>query len=125
MHRFLARVYRLVSEQPLTDAEPSTDQLRLLHQCIKKARAHAWDGVPAVWRQAGSAWWCRLAAPAAASQHPSHGLASAAPPPLLQVTEETEEMRFNTALAAMMEFVNVSSEGSRLLRVCLSGCMPG
>lgn len=58
VHRFLARVYRLVTEQPLTGAEPDKDQLRLLHQCIKK------------------------------------------------VTEETDEMRFNTALAAMMEFVN-------------------
>ncbi|EFN59055.1 hypothetical protein CHLNCDRAFT_55974 [Chlorella variabilis] len=58
VHRFLARVYRLVTEQPLSDAPPSQDQLRLLHQTIKK------------------------------------------------VTEETEEMRFNTGLAAMMEFVN-------------------
>ena len=33
--------------------------------------------------------------------HPAH-----LPAPPLQVTEETDEMRFNTALAAMMEFVN-------------------
>ncbi|KAI3433717.1 hypothetical protein D9Q98_003525 [Chlorella vulgaris] len=58
VHRFLARVYRLVTELPLTDEPPSQDQLRQLHQAIKK------------------------------------------------VTEETEEMRFNTGLAAMMEFVN-------------------
>ncbi|KAL4430746.1 hypothetical protein ABPG75_006002 [Micractinium tetrahymenae] len=58
VHRFLARVFRLVTEQPLTDEQPNKEQLRLLHQCIKK------------------------------------------------VTEETEEMRFNTAIAAMMEFVN-------------------
>lgn len=42
----------------MTDAEPSRDQLRLLHATIKK------------------------------------------------VTVETEEMRFNTAIAAMMEFIN-------------------
>lgn len=39
VHRFLARVYRLVTEQPLTDAEPDADQLRLLHQTIKKVHA--------------------------------------------------------------------------------------
>ncbi|EFJ50272.1 hypothetical protein VOLCADRAFT_89222 [Volvox carteri f. nagariensis] len=57
VHRFLARVWRLfeggVSEEP-----PSREQLRLLHQTIKK------------------------------------------------VSIETEELRFNTAIAAMMEFVN-------------------
>lgn len=76
VHRFLARVYRLVAlagrapaagadgapagppAAALTDAAPSAEQLRLLHATIKK------------------------------------------------VTEETEEMRFNTAIAAMMEFVN-------------------
>ncbi|KAL4432376.1 hypothetical protein ABPG77_001675, partial [Micractinium sp. CCAP 211/92] len=58
VHRFLARVYRLVTDQPLSDEQPDKEQLRLLHQCIKK------------------------------------------------VTEETEEMRFNTAIAAMMELVN-------------------
>ena len=75
VHRFLARVYRLImyggapkaSEDEddssctlahITDGEPTPEQLRLLHQTIKK------------------------------------------------VTEETEEMRFNTAIAAMMEFVN-------------------
>lgn len=36
VHRFLARVYRLVTEQPLSDAPPSADQLRQLHQTIKK-----------------------------------------------------------------------------------------
>lgn len=39
VHRFLARVYRLVTEQPLTDAAPDADQLRTLHTCIKKVRA--------------------------------------------------------------------------------------
>jgi leucyl-tRNA synthetase len=38
VHRFLARVYRLVTEQPLSEEEPSKDQLRLLHQTIKKVR---------------------------------------------------------------------------------------
>lgn len=76
VHRFLARVYRLVKFggtpatqeeaenltglEHLTNDEPSTEQLRLLHATIKK------------------------------------------------VTEETEEMRFNTAIAAMMEFVNAA-----------------
>lgn len=79
VHRFLARVYRLVTSASasgsgsdadadadtavlqaakLSDAAPTREQLRLLHQTIKK------------------------------------------------VTEETEEMRFNTAIACMMEFVN-------------------
>ena len=75
VHRFLARVYRLImlggtSTSPeeessfnmghLTDDEPTNDQLKLLHSTIKK------------------------------------------------VSEETEEMRFNTAIAAMMEFVNAA-----------------
>lgn len=41
VHRFLARVYRLVTEQPLTDAQPDGDQLRLLHQTIKKVGGRA------------------------------------------------------------------------------------
>ncbi|GLC35478.1 hypothetical protein PLESTB_000203000 [Pleodorina starrii] len=57
VHRFLARVWRLF-EGGVSDEEPSREQLRLLHQTIKK------------------------------------------------VSIETEEMRFNTAIAAMMEFVN-------------------
>lgn len=37
VHRFLARVYRLVTEGGgLTEEEPTRDQLRLLHQTIKK-----------------------------------------------------------------------------------------
>lgn len=36
VHRFLARVYRLCTEQPLSKEAPDTDQLRLLHQAIKK-----------------------------------------------------------------------------------------
>jgi leucyl-tRNA synthetase len=75
VHRFLARVYRLIkyggaSIAPedeatfgtahITDDEPTKEQLKLLHTTIKK------------------------------------------------VTEETEEMRFNTAIAAMMEFVNAA-----------------
>jgi len=67
VHRFLARVYRLIAGQAdaptsltLTDEEPTKEQLKLLHACIKK------------------------------------------------VSEETEEMRFNTAIAAMMEFVNAA-----------------
>lgn len=59
VHRFLARVFRLVATpEALGSQDPTQEQLRLLHQTIKK------------------------------------------------VTEETEAMRFNTAIAAMMEFVN-------------------
>lgn len=65
VHRFLARVYRLIvgsvgdgSGPAWDDTTPTREQLRLLHATIKR------------------------------------------------VTEETEEMRFNTAIAAMMEFVN-------------------
>lgn len=58
VHRFLARVYRLIAEQPLSQDEASREQMRLLHATIKK------------------------------------------------VTEETSSMRFNTGIAAMMEFVN-------------------
>ena len=36
----------------------------------------------------------------------------------LQVTEETEEMRFNTALAAMMEFVNGGAHLCSVLAFC-------
>ncbi|KAJ9505029.1 hypothetical protein QJQ45_021514 [Haematococcus lacustris] len=57
VHRFLARVWRLF-DGGLSEDEPSREQLRDLHACIRK------------------------------------------------VTVETEEMRFNTALAAMMEFIN-------------------
>ncbi len=37
VHRFLARAYRLVTGDNLTNAEPSRDQLRLLHTTIKRA----------------------------------------------------------------------------------------
>ncbi|GIL61315.1 hypothetical protein Vafri_15703 [Volvox africanus] len=57
VHRFLARVWRLF-EGGVTEEAPTREQLRLLHQTIKK------------------------------------------------VGIETEELRFNTAIAAMMEFVN-------------------
>ncbi|GBG65680.1 hypothetical protein CBR_g51980 [Chara braunii] len=74
VHRFLARSWRLVAglqkagEEGSTAAaeaperEPSIDQLRTLHQCIKK------------------------------------------------VTDEIEGLRFNTAIAAMMEFVNSATK---------------
>lgn len=58
VHRFLARAYRLVTDQPLSDEPATEEQLRLLHATIKR------------------------------------------------VTEDTEELRFNTAISAMMEFVN-------------------
>jgi leucyl-tRNA synthetase len=58
VHRFLARAWRLATENELSDDEPSKEQLRSLHTAIKK------------------------------------------------VTEDIEGLRFNTAIAAMMEFVN-------------------
>ncbi|NNF57933.1 MAG: class I tRNA ligase family protein, partial [Rhodothermaceae bacterium] len=76
VHRFLARAYRLlVDENPegkgeantgarapqVVDAEPSKEQLRVLHATIKK------------------------------------------------VTEDIDGLRFNTAIAAMMEFVNAAN----------------
>ncbi len=36
VHRFLARVYRLITEQPVSASAPSQPQLRLLHATIKK-----------------------------------------------------------------------------------------
>ena len=38
VHRFLARVYRLIAEQQVSDAEPDQEQMRLLHATIKKVR---------------------------------------------------------------------------------------
>jgi leucyl-tRNA synthetase len=58
VHRFLSRAWRLATENEVTDAEPSREQLRTLHTAIKK------------------------------------------------VTEDIDGLRFNTAIAAMMEFVN-------------------
>jgi leucyl-tRNA synthetase len=58
VYRFLARAYRAFDAGVDGTAEPSKEQLRLLHATIKK------------------------------------------------VTTETEELRFNTAIAAMMEFIN-------------------
>lgn len=71
VHRFLGRTWRLIVGYPLsdgsyrettitTDVEPSHEQLRNLHQCIRK------------------------------------------------VTEEMEGTRYNTAISAMMEFVNAA-----------------
>lgn len=71
VHRFLARAYRLVTDQPLSDEDPTEEQLRLLHVTIKR------------------------------------------------VTEETEELRFNTAISAMMEFVNGANKWSTRPRAAL------
>ena len=66
VHRFLARVYRLVTEGGgLSEAEPTRDQLRLLHQTIKKARGagagRSWlaGGVNGalLWRQLAGLGW--------------------------------------------------------------------
>ena len=71
VHRFLARAFRLVTDQPLTDEPPLDDQLRLLHLTIKR------------------------------------------------VTEETEDLRFNTAISAMMEFVNGANKWATRPRAAL------
>ena len=126
VHRFLARVYRLVTEQPLSDAPPSADQLRLLHQTIKKVGCVELS-VPSLVPDANrlvshtplahpvASHTCPLLACGTAIAHrsrrPDTAPPAVCPPALLpachlQVTEETEEMRFHTALAAMMEFVN-------------------
>ncbi len=39
VHRFLARVYRLITEQPVSASAPSQPQMRLLHATIKKVIA--------------------------------------------------------------------------------------
>ncbi|MEM1042124.1 MAG: leucine--tRNA ligase [Bacteroidota bacterium] len=62
VHRFLARSWRLVTEQAVTDDAPARDQLRTLHATIKK------------------------------------------------VTEDIDGLRFNTAIAALIEFVNEATK---------------
>src|SRR5690554_4726494 len=62
VHRFLARVWRLATEGEVADAEPTTEQLRVLHRTIQK------------------------------------------------VTDDIDGLRFNTAIAAMMEFVNAANK---------------
>ena len=42
-------------------------------------------------------------------------------PAALQVTEDTEEMRFNTAIAAMMEFVNGANKWEQPAQEVLEG----
>jgi leucyl-tRNA synthetase len=71
VHRFLARVWRLFTEREITKSEPSTDQLRHLHQTIRK------------------------------------------------VTDDIEGLRFNTAIAAMMEFVNAAYRWETLPKAVL------
>ncbi|MBQ7188227.1 MAG: leucine--tRNA ligase [Kiritimatiellae bacterium] len=67
--RFLKRVYRMITHQPIVDAVPDGDQRRLLHQTIKK------------------------------------------------VTEDLDTMSFNTAISAMMIFLNeFAGEGKPLPR---------
>ncbi|MEP0549151.1 MAG: leucine--tRNA ligase [Rhodothermales bacterium] len=62
VHRFLARAWRLVTEQEISDAEPQREQLRLLHRTIQR------------------------------------------------VTDDIDGLRFNTAIAAMIEFVNEATK---------------
>eukprot|EP00475_Leptophrys_vorax_P035293 TRINITY_DN58011_c0_g1_i1.p1 TRINITY_DN58011_c0_g1~~TRINITY_DN58011_c0_g1_i1.p1 ORF type:complete len:484 (-),score=25.79 TRINITY_DN58011_c0_g1_i1:97-1350(-) len=97
VHRFLARVWRLVVGQ----ADPATGQYRS-------------DGVA-------------LAMDAAASEQQLRAVHAC----IHKVTEELEAMRFNTAIAAMMEFVNaaykwdvVPAEAIRPLVLLLSPFAP-
>ena len=60
--RFLSRTWRLFTAAPLSGAEPTREQMKALHECIRR------------------------------------------------VTAETEEMRYNTAIAAMMEYVNAATK---------------
>lgn len=62
VYRFLGRAWRLFTSVPLVESEPSREQMKALHECIKK------------------------------------------------VSLETEEMRYNTAIAAMMEYVNAATK---------------
>ena len=80
VHRFLARAYRLVTggeggPQPggaaVADDAPTRDQLRVLHQTIRK------------------------------------------------VTDDVEGLRFNTAIAAMMEFVNAATKWGAVPRAAV------
>ncbi len=73
VYRFLGRAWRLISggeeaarSEKIEEAEPSDEQLRVLHQAIKK------------------------------------------------VTDDIEGLRFNTAIAAMMEFVNAANKWDAL-----------
>lgn len=43
VHRFLARSYRLVTGENVTEVEPSKDQLRSLHIAIKRVRLQSWN----------------------------------------------------------------------------------
>ncbi len=62
VHRFLARAWRLVTEQDAAESEPTRAQLRTLHATVKK------------------------------------------------VTEDIDGLRFNTAIAALIEFVNEATK---------------
>jgi leucyl-tRNA synthetase len=72
VHRFLARAWRLVTEQKISETEPIKPQLRTLHATIKK------------------------------------------------VTEDIDDLRFNTAIAALIEFVNEATKWDATPRALLS-----
>jgi len=63
--RFLTRVWRLINERPISESEPSIEQLRILHKTIH------------------------------------------------QVTKDIEDLRMNTAIARLMEFVNTAFKWQR------------
>ncbi len=71
VHRFLARAWRLVTEQDISDGDPTRDQLRTIHATTKK------------------------------------------------VTEDIDDLRFNTAIAALIEFVNDATKWDATPRALL------
>ncbi len=70
--RFLTRVWRLITERPITEIEPAPEQLRALHQTIHR------------------------------------------------VTGDIEDLRMNTAIASLMEFVNTAYKWKEIPRTIAS-----
>ena len=48
VHRFLARSYRLVTGDNLTEDQPSKDQLRSLHTAIKRVRSYSTQNLSSI-----------------------------------------------------------------------------
>ena len=84
VHRFLGRVWRLYEANIGADVAPSAEQLRVLHVTIKRVTGAL---IQLLARDL--------------SRHLTRA-------PGCVVAADTEEMRFNTAIAVMMEFVNAA-----------------
>ncbi len=98
VHRFLGRVWRLFeahASPASLDAAATADQLRVLHSTIKRVTGATMA------RFCVRAWW---------TPTDISGLLCAA---------DTEEMRFNTAISAMMEFVNAATKWDTCPRTVL------